>query len=107
MNYTLLAIILLLETEIPSEATYVGVYIDEHLQFNHINMEVRPNIETMWFEFITTKSKKILFSSLYRQPNFDASVFSQEVESILVNYSKDENETILLADFNFDFWIIN
>ena len=63
----------------------------------------RPNIEVIWFELIPTKSKKILFGSLDRPPNFDASVFSQEVESILVNYLKDENEIILLGDFNFDF----
>ena len=44
-----------------------------------------------------------MFGSLYRPPNFDASVFSQEVESILVNYLKDENEIISLGDFNFDF----
>lgn len=54
----------------------MGVYIDEHLQLNHINMEARPNIEAIWFELIPTKSKKILFGSLYRLLNFDASVFS-------------------------------
>ena len=48
----------------------VAVYIDEHLQFNHINMEARPNIEAIWFEFIPTKSKKIFFNTLYRQPSF-------------------------------------
>ena len=74
----------------------VAVYIDDHLQFNHINMEARPNIEVIWFEFIPTKSKKILFGSLSRPPNFDPSVFLQEVKSIIVNYSKDKNETILL-----------
>ena len=58
------------------------VYIDEHLQFNHINKEVRPNIKAIWFEFIPTKSEKIFFRSLYRKPNFGASVFSQEVKSI-------------------------
>ena len=51
----------------------VAVYTDEHLQFNHINMEALSNIEALWFEFTPTKSK--LFSSLYRPPNFDASVF--------------------------------
>ena len=82
----------------------VAVYIDEHLQFNHINMEAdRHNIEVIWFELIPTKSKKILFGSLYRPPTVDASVFLQEVESIIVNYSRDKNETILLCDFNFDF----
>ena len=81
----------------------VAVYIDEHLQFNHINMEARPNIEVIWFELIPTKSKKILFGSLYRPPNFDASIFLQEVESIIVNCSKDKSETILLCDFTFDF----
>ena len=45
----------------------VAVYIlDEHLQFNHINMEALSNIEALW-------SLKILFSSLYRPPNSDAS----------------------------------
>ena len=64
----------------------MAVYFDEHLQFNHINMEAdRPNIEVIWFELIPTKSKKILFGSLSRPPNFDASVFLQEVESIRVN----------------------
>ena len=64
----------------------VAVYFDEHLQFNHKNMEAdRPNIEVIWFELIPTKSKKILFGSLSRPPNFDASVFLQEVESIRVN----------------------
>ena len=67
----------------------VAAYTDEHLQFNHINMEARPNIEVIWFELKPIKSKKILFGSLYRPPNFDASVFSQEVESILVTFSKD------------------
>ena len=90
-------------TEILSEAAWQYTDIYEHLQFNHINMEARPNSEAIWFELIPTKSKKILFGSLYRPPNFDASVFSQEVESILVNYLKDENEIILLGDFNFDF----
>ena len=56
----------------------VAVYFDEHLQFNHINMEARPNIKAIWFELIPTKSEKILFGRLYRTPNFDASVFSQE-----------------------------
>ena len=64
----------------------VAVYFDEHLQFNHKNMEAdRPNIEVIWFELIPTKSKKILFGSLSRPPNFDASGFLQEVESIRVN----------------------
>ena len=64
----------------------MAVYIDEHLQFNHINMEAdRPNIEVIWFELIPTKSKKILFGSLYRPPTVDTSVFLQEVESIIVN----------------------
>ena len=63
----------------------VAVYIDEHLQFNHINMEARPNIKVIWFELIPTKSKKTLFGSLSRPPNFDASIFLQEVESIIVN----------------------
>ncbi|KAM7442310.1 hypothetical protein ABFA07_008734 [Porites harrisoni] len=58
----------------------VAVYIDEHLKFNHVNMEACPNIEVIWFELIPTRSKKILFGSLYRPPNFDASVFLQEVE---------------------------
>ena len=64
----------------------VAVYIDEHLQFNHIHMEALSNIEALWFEFTPTKSKKILFSSLCRRPNFDGSVFSQEVETVLVHY---------------------
>ena len=81
----------------------VAVYIDEQLQFRHINMEVHPHIEVIWFELIPTKSKKNLFGSLYRPPTVDASVFLQEVESIIVNYSRDKNETILLCDFNFDF----
>ena len=85
MNYTLLAIILLEETEILSEAAWQYIF-DEHLQFNHINMEAdRPNIEVIWFELIPTKSKNILFGSLPRPPNFDASGFLQEVESIRVN----------------------
>ena len=64
----------------------MAVYFDEHLQFNHINMEAdHPNIEVIWFELIPTKSKKILFGSLSRPPNFDASGFLQEVESIRVN----------------------
>ena len=63
----------------------VAVYFDEHLQFNHINMEAdRPNIEVIWFELIPTKSKKILLNSLPRPPNFDASGFLQEVKSIRV-----------------------
>ena len=49
-------------------------------------MEALSNIEALWFEFTPTKINKILFSSLYRPPNFDASVFSQEVETVLVNY---------------------
>ena len=81
----------------------VAVYIDEQLQFKHINMEVHPHIEVIWFELIPTKSKKMLFGSLYRPPTVDTSVFLQEVESIIVNYSRDKNETILLCDFNFDF----
>ena len=81
----------------------MAAYAEEHLQFNHIIMDARPNIELIWFELKPTKSKKILFGSLYRPPNFDASVFSQEIESILVTYSKDKNETISLGDFNFDF----
>ena len=81
----------------------MAVYIDEQLQFKHINMEVHPHIEVIWFELIPTKSKKILFGSLYRPPTVDASVFLQEVESIIVNYSREKNETILLCDFNFDF----
>ena len=81
----------------------VAVYIDEQLQFNHINMEAHPHIEVIWFELIPTKGKKILFGSLYRPPTVDASVFLQEVESIIVNYSREKNETILLCDFNFDF----
>ena len=36
----------------------MAVYIDEHLQFNHINMEALSNIEALWFEFTPTKSKK-------------------------------------------------
>ena len=97
IDYTLLAIILLEETEILLGVVWKYIIIDEHLQFNHINMEAQPNIEVIWFELIPRKNKKILFGSLYRPSNFDASVFSQEVESILVNYSKDKNETILLA----------
>ena len=74
----------------------VAVYIDEQLQFRHINMEVHSHTEVIWFELILTKSKKILFGSLYRPPTVDASVFLQEVDSIIVNYSRDKNETILL-----------
>ena len=64
----------------------VAVYIDEHLQFNQINMEALSSIKALLFEFTPTKSKKNLFSSLYRPPHFDASVFSKEVETVLVNY---------------------
>ena len=64
----------------------MAVYIDEHLQFHHINMEALSNIEALWFEFTPTKSNKILFSSLYRPPKFGASVSSQEAETVLVNY---------------------
>ena len=64
----------------------VAVYIDEHLQLNHIHMEALSHIEALWFEFTPTKSKKILFSSLCRRPDFDGSVFSQEVETVLVHY---------------------
>ena len=81
----------------------VAVYFDEHLQFNHINMEAdHPNIEVIWFELIPTKSKKILFGSLYRPPTVDASVFLQEVDSIIVNYSRDKMKPSY-CDFNFDF----
>ena len=103
MNYTLMAIILLEETEILLETAWQHILMSIYIQFNHINMEARPNIEVIWFELKPTKSKKILFGSLYRPPNFDASVFLQEVESILVTYSKDKYETISLGDFNFDF----
>ena len=64
----------------------MAVYIDEHLQFNHINMKALSNIEALWFEFTPTKNKKIFFRSLHRPPKLDASVFSQEVETVLVNY---------------------
>ena len=80
----------------------VAVYIAVHLQFNLINNENSSNIEALWFELTPPKSKKILFGSLYRPPNSDASVFSGEIESMLTNYSKDDNEAILLGDFNFD-----
>ena len=83
MNYTFLAII---RRDRDSFGGGVAVYIDEHLQFNHINMEALSDIEVLWLEFTPKRSKKILFSSLYRPPNFDASVFWQEVETLLVNY---------------------
>ena len=87
MNYTLLAIIfIIIRRDRDSSRGGVAVDIDEHIQFNHVNMEAdRPNIEVIWFELIPTKSKKILFGSLSRPPNFDASVFLQEVESIIAN----------------------
>lgn len=73
----------------------VAVYIAGHLQFYLINTENRSNIEALWFELTPPKS-----SSLYRPQNSDASVFSGEIESILTNYSKDDNT--LLGDLNFD-----
>ena len=35
----------------------VAVYIDEHLQFNHMNMEALSNIEALWFEFTNFQSR--------------------------------------------------
>ena len=67
----------------------VAVYIADHLQFNLINIENSSNIEALWFELTPPKSKKILFGSLYRPPNSDASVFSKETESMLTNYSTE------------------
>ena len=102
MNYTLMAIILLEETEILSETAW-----------QHILMSIYSLTTKTWtlalisklfgLNLNRTKSKKILFGSLYRPPNFVASVSWQEVESILVTYSKDKNKTISLGDFNFDF----
>ena len=83
MNYTFLAII---RRDRDSFGGGVAVYIDEHLQFNHINMEALSDIEVFLLEFTPKRSKKILFSSLHRPPNFDAPVFWQEVETLLVNY---------------------
>lgn len=73
----------------------MAVYIAEHLQFNLINTENSSNIEALWFELTPPKS-----SSLYRSQDSDAPVFSGEIESMLTNYSKDDN--ILLGDLNFD-----
>ena len=81
----------------------VAVYIADHLKFNLINIENNSNIEALWFELIPPKGKKVLFGSVYRPPNSDASVFSKGIESMwLTNYSTDDKETILLGDFNFD-----
>ena len=80
----------------------MAVYIADHLQFNLITIANSSNIEALWSEFIPPKSKKILFGSLYRPSNSDASVFSKETESMLTNHSTDDKETILSRDFNFD-----
>jgi len=53
----------------------VAVFIADHLQFNLINTETCSNIRALWFELSPLKSKKILFGSLYRTPNSDASVY--------------------------------
>jgi len=53
----------------------VAVFVAKHLQLNLINIETCSNIEALWFELSPLKSKKILFGSLYRTPNSDASVY--------------------------------
>ena len=55
-----MAIILLEETEILSETAWQHNYTDEHLQFNHKNMDARPNIEVIWFELKPNKKQENL-----------------------------------------------
>ena len=72
----------------------MAVYIADHLQFNLRNIENSSNIEALWFELIPPKSKKILFGSLYRPPNSNASVFSKETESTVqenASFGRSEN----------------
>ena len=83
------------------------VYVDENLGFTHLenNVMIRTEVENeaIWFELMQPKSKKILFSALYRPPNFDPSTFINNIEGKLASLTKDGIETILLGDFNFDY----
>ena len=89
----------------------LAVYIAEHLQFKRLNctdsMQINPRVEAIWLEITPTKSKKILVGSLYRPPNFDASTFTENLETMLTNLTRAGTETILMGDFNFDLTTVN
>jgi exonuclease III len=84
------------------------VYVAENLGFNQLenNAIIPPideNIEAIWFELTQPKTKNILIGAFYRPPHLDPSIFINNLERGLANFTKDGIETILLGDFNFDY----
>ena len=85
----------------------LAVYVAESLDFERLNMDtdnilIHPDIETIWIELKPSKSKNIMLGFFYRPPNFDATSFLEGIEILLEVFSRDDNELILVGDFNFN-----
>ena len=59
-------------------------------------------VETVWLEIRFPNNSKLLISSLYRPPNVELKDLSPKLECLLDHSSRENIETMLLGDLNYD-----
>ena len=84
----------------------VAIYFRDHLNVKEHNDLVPENIEAVCIEVIQVKSKPVLVTSLYRPPNTKAEIFDL-INTLIENIDGENEEFILVGDFNCDLLAIN
>ena len=81
--------------------TGIIAYIHQSVNFQHITLFDKHDIECIWLEIKLKKTKPILIGFLYRNPDERANWFDR-FELMMEEVTMYSNEIILLGDFNID-----
>ena len=85
-----------------------GMYINSDLSFNprkDLNTKIKTEeceLETSWVELIMDKQPNRLIGVVYRHPRRNDTQSTDNLQTILNKIKKENKNTILLGDFNFD-----
>ena len=85
-----------------------GIYINSDLSYNprnDLNFKIKSDeseFEALWVEIILDKQPNRLIGVVYRHPKKKDSQFKDNLQSILQKIKKENKNTLILGDFNYD-----
>ena len=85
-----------------------GMYINSDLSYNprrDLNIKIKTDhceLETSWVELILDKQPNRLIGVVYRHPRRNDSQSTDNIQAILNKIKKENKNTLLVGDFNFD-----
>lgn len=86
-----------------------AMYISDDINFNIIeSLSIKiPEIQSLFIEIRSPKSRNIIVGTIYRSPSYDANVFLEFIDEIVGNISKSLKISVIGGDFNLDLLQIN